>query len=371
MTTGPIALVIPVLSLGGAERVTVVLANELARQGHDVDLVVGTADGPLRSHVSPDVDVVDLGIRRWRSALGPLSGYLRRRSPQSVLSSSTWPNLLVPWARRLARSHARIVLAEHNTIALERRYVGTAVHRLALTATYRTSYRRADAIVAVSQGVADELTADFGGRVPVTVINNPLPLLEIRSLAAEPARHRWLEDAGGPPIVLSVGRLVPGKAVDVTIRAVHELSATDPVRLLVVGEGPEKGALQSLTRRLDADAFIEFAGPVENPYSLMSRAGCLVLSSRTEALPLVLAEGLAVGCPVVSTDCPHGPRELLDDGRLGRLVSVDDVQGLAEAIHATLADPPDRKTLQDWAERWDAPAVAREYAAVLVGDSEP
>lgn len=371
MTIGPIALVIPVLSLGGAERVTVVLANELALQGHEVDLVVGASDGPLRSRVSPDVNVVDLGIRKWRSALGPLSAYLRTRRPQSALSSSTWPNLLLPWARALARSDTRIVLAEHNTIALEARYIGTPMHRLVLAASYRNSYRRADAIVAVSQGVAEELMPSFGGRVPVTVINNPLPLDEIRSLASEPVNHRWFEEPDGLPIVLSVGRLVPGKAVDATIRAVHALSNTDPVRLLVVGEGPEKGALEDLTHQLEAERYVEFAGAVENPYSFMSRADCLVLSSRTEALPLVVAEALAVGCPVVSTDCAHGPRELLDAGRLGRLVAVDDVPGLADAIRKTLSDPPDRKTLQDAAERWDAAVIAREYAEILVGNSEP
>ena len=103
----------------------------------------------------------------------------------------------------------------------------------------------------------------------------------------------------------------------------------------------------------------------------MAHADCLVLSSRVEALPLVVAEALAVGCPVVSTDCAHGPRELLDEGRLGRLVAVDDVPGLADAIRKTLADPPDRKTLQDSAERWDAAVIAREYAEILVGNSEP
>jgi glycosyltransferase involved in cell wall biosynthesis len=338
------------------------LAGELAARGRSVVLVVVREDGPLRLLVDPRVEVVDLRAPAVVPALPALVRLLNARRPSVLLSACANSNVVAVAAARLARASVRVVVCEPTTlsrVALDTRRVR---HRLVPPAA-RWAYARADAVVAISEGVADDLeTALKIPRARVHVIPNPLTP-GIFAEAAAPSQHAWLRD-GGAPVLLSVARLTPAKDLPTLLHAFARLRAVLPARLLVLGEGEERKRLEALVRRLGLDADVDLAGYAANPYPAMAAADAFVLSSRREGLPTVLLEALALGAPIVATDCPSGPREILEDGRLGRLVPPRDPAALAEAMLAALAErrsPPQRSGLA----RYSVGAVADRYLKVL------
>jgi glycosyltransferase involved in cell wall biosynthesis len=240
-----------------------------------------------------------------------------------------------------------------------------------MPALARWLYPWADLIVAVSHGVAKDLAA-LGVRRPATVIYNGLDLAEVARLAAADPMHPWL-DPGAPPVILAAGRLAPQKDYPTLLRAFHLVRAQRPCRLVILGDGPLWPELRQMARELPSIGTyrpaldIAFAGHAHNPFAYMARASCFVLSSAWEGFGLVLAEALSCGCPVVSTDCRSGPREILDGGRYGRLAPVGDVEALAEAIEATLDAPPDRGVLKRRAAEFSAEAMVERYLQAIEG----
>jgi glycosyltransferase involved in cell wall biosynthesis len=207
------------------------------------------------------------------------------------------------------------------------------------------TYPFADAVVAVSSELADDLSAVAGlPRGLIRTVYNPVVGPELPALAAEPAGHPWLRP-GGPPVVLGAGRLVEQKDFPTLLRAFALVRRERPARLVILGEGPAgaREGLAALAAGLGVAADLDLPGFVANPYAYMARAAAFALSSLHEGLPGVLIQALACGCPVVSTDCPSGPREILDGGRYGRLVPVGDHEALARAILACLDDPSGRE----------------------------
>lgn len=339
MTSQPIALFLPTLGGGGAERVMVTLANGLAARGERVDLVLASARGPYLQDVSAAVRVVDLHVGRVFQALFPLVGYLRNERPRALLAAMTHANVVALLARTLSRVSTRVVLTEHNTISIyARRRCGMA-ERVMYSLVPRL-YPRADAICAVSRAAADDL-ASFVQLPPerIETIYNPFDLERIRSLSVVPLDHPWFS-SGQPPVVVSIGRLTEQKDFSTLIRAFACLVRERKARLLILGEGPLRGELE----RLRADCGltedgVSLPGFVDNPFAFLSRAALFVLSSRWEGFGNVLAEAMACGTPVISTDCPSGPREILEGGRWGCLVPVGDVDGLAQAMASALDTP--------------------------------
>jgi glycosyltransferase involved in cell wall biosynthesis len=337
-----IALFAATLGCGGAERMMIQLARGMAAQGVPLDLVVAQATGPLASEIPSEVRVVDLKAPRMRQTIWGLTRYLRRERPQAVLSRVLHANLAVSIARRLSGVPARIVLTEASNLSavladgLIRPYLATAARWL---------YPQANQLIAVSVGAARGLEQCL--RLPagrVRVIYNPVVDARLPQRAAEPAPHPWLAKAE-IPVILSVGRLGPEKDHATLLAAVAIVRRTRPVRLLIFGEGSERSRLEVLRQRLGLDTEAAFPGITSNPYAAMSRASLFVLSSRLEGLPGALIEALACGCPVVSTDCPSGPAEILPDERYGLLVPVADPPALAQAILTALDRQWDRGTL--------------------------
>ena len=193
--------------------------------------------------------------------------------------------------------------------------------------------------MAVSRGVADDMIARTG--VPadlVRVIYNPVISAEMNAAAGEAVEHPWLMP-GGPEVILGVGRLTPHKDFPTLLRAFAILRRTRDCRLLILGEGEERPRLEQLLRDLHLTECVGLPGFVNNPFAYLAKASLYVLSSAWEALPTVLIEALAVGVPVVSTDCRSGPTEILAGGRYGRLVPVGDADSLARAMTDTLSEP--------------------------------
>ena len=297
--------------------------------------------------------------------------YLRRERPAGLVSGMTHLNLEAVWARRLAREPRRLVLTErvHLSTALSD---ASAWRRRYLPGLVGRTYPFADAVVAVSDGVADDLATLAGlPRGRVRTVYNPVVRPEIRRLAAEPAPHRWLSD-GGPPVVLGAGRLTEQKDFPTLVSAFAKARRQRPLRLVILGEAQRADAdrtaraeLRGLAERLGVGAEVELPGFVANPYAWMARASLFALSSAWEGFGNVLVEAMACGCPVVSTDCPSGPAEILGGGRYGPLVPVRDPDALAAAMLRTLAAPPETAELAARADQFSVDHAADSYERLL------
>ena len=332
---GRLALFMPGFAGGGAERVMLILAQGFADHGVQVDVVVIKAKGPLLSDVPENVRGVDLDARRIAFSLDPFARYLRAAKPDAVLAMLPSTNVIAILARAMVRGRSRLVIGEQNTLSATMK--GTHFKRARiLPSLMRRTYPKADAVVAASVGVADDLTQMLGiPRDKIDVIYNPIDVSRIRALASKPIDEPWF-DANAGDVILAVGRLTRQKDFPALIRAFALLHRQRPARLLILGEGEDRPELEKLVRELGLDGEVRLPGFVSNPYAYMRRASVFVLSSRWEGFGLVVAEALACGTPVVSTDCPSGPREILKDGALGRLVPPGDADLLAAAIRETL-----------------------------------
>lgn len=342
MTTLPvgsrITLFITALAAGGAERAMLTLAGAFVTRGMRVDLVLTCARGSLLSEVPSGVRVVDLGARRIIAALPVLVRYLRRERPEVMLSALGPTNCLALWAKRLAGVCTRIVVAEHSTLTQATAHTMSLRAKL-LPSLMRWTYPQSDAVVAVSEGVADDLVGAIGlERSRVEVIYNPVVTPSLVERADEPLDHPWFQP-GQRPVILGAGRLIPLKNFASLIHAFAKVRAKRPVRLMILGEGEERARLEALARELEIDADVSLPGFMENPHKYIKRAAMLVLPSHYEGLPTVLIEAMALKTPVVATDCPSGPREILEDGRWGRLVPVGSSDALAASIIQALDVP--------------------------------
>jgi len=359
-----VALFLPSLAGGGAERVMLNLAGALSAYGYPVDLLVADPEGELAGQVPPGVSLVPFGVRRVSAGLPQLIRYLRKSQPAVLLTAMDHANLVGLLGRWLSRTRVRTVLSVH--IAFSPAFLGRQRGRGRLIRWLaRLTYRYADAIVAVSRGVAESLEQELGLRPnAVRVIPNPLVLPEIGPLAAVAPAHPWFAE-GEPPVILGAGRLAPQKDFPTLIRAVAQLRSERPARLVILGEGEDRPALAQLIKELGLEQNAELIGFQENPYSYLSRAAVVVLSSAYEGFGNVLVEAMACGTPVVSCDCPSGPSEILDYGRYGPLVAVGDAAGLARAIATTLDRPPARSMLVERAEDFAVDRILPTYLEVL------
>lgn len=334
-----LALFLPSLAGGGAERVMVTLANAFAARGIAVDLVVAMAQGPYLKDVSPSVRLVDFRATRVSKSIVPLVRYMRRERPVALLSAMAHANVVALLARKLARVSTRVVVSERGFISGEYALASGVASHLNYWLVRRL-YPGADGICTVSLAAAHDL-AEFTC-LPlhrVQTIYNPFDLARITKLAAEDIDHPWF---GGdqPPVILGIGRMNEAKDFSVLIAAFAKLRSQRAVRLVLLGEGELRLALQELLVKLSlgSDA-VCMPGFVQNPFAWLRRCSLFVLSSRREGLPGVLIEAMACGAPVVSTNCLSGPDEILDGGRWGRLVPVGDVEALMNAMSTTLDTP--------------------------------
>jgi glycosyltransferase involved in cell wall biosynthesis len=367
---GPIAIFLPSLAGGGAERVMLNLARGLAESGMQVDLLIASSQGPLRPEPVAGQRVVELGASGALSALPGLARYLRTGHPRVLLSAMEHGNLVSLWAKALAGSSVAVIATVHVDLPARWKREPPRGRTRLFPLLIRHYYPKAQAIVAVSQGAATGLHAAVRlGPEQVRVIHNPIVSGELVELAGMPATHPWF--LAEEPVFLGVGRLVPQKDFVTLIRAFARVRDRVPARLLILGEGPEHAHLLRLARKLDVHDSVELPGFVSNPYAFMRRAAAVVLSSSYEGFGNVLVEAMACGTAVVSTDCPSGPAEILEGGRYGPLVAVGDVDRLADAMIEVLQHPPDRDRLRGRAEEFSVASVAQQYLRLMEGLPEP
>lgn len=339
-----IAIFIPTLRGGGAERAMVGLANGFARYGYQVDLVLADANGAFKKEVSGSVRIVNLDSKRMTASIFKLASYLRHSRPDVLLSAMTHVNLTAIWARYFARVSTRLVISERSTFSHALKGLrGRRVMQWLMPQLLRFFYPSADAVVSVSMGVQDDLLHHVSLPSSMThVVYNPVVDDGFLQRAADPIEHTWFA-VGTPPVVLAAGRLTEAKNFPLLLKAFAHVRRKRPCRLMILGEGPLRHALEAQVSDLRLGSDVLLPGFVDNPLPYMRQANVFVLSSLWEGLPAVLIQAMACGCRVVSTDCPSGPREILEDGRWGELVPVDDELALAEAIERCIDNdsPPD------------------------------
>ncbi|MBZ8133275.1 glycosyltransferase [Afifella sp. IM 167] len=362
---------LPCFAGGGAERVFIRLANHFADLGLPVVFVVNFAGGPLAGLLSNKVDLIDLGAPRERYAIPKLVSYLRRTRPPVLLSGILHNNIVAGLSTMLSRAPTRLVLSERNDVSSA--FAGkSGPGRAALKAATIMAYRRADALTAVSAGVASDLAQVIGRPAnAIHVIENPSPEeREIGAAREAPVPHPWFEQ--DVPVIIAIGRLHPQKNYPLLLGALQQARQTSgrDIRLIVLGDGDEAQELSALAARLGLSGSVAFTGFVLNRLDFLVRASLFVLSSDWEGFPNVLIEAMACGVPVISTDADGGgPRQVLAEALPEALVPRGDQDALATAIMRTLEAPPQAERLTEVARRFSMPEIARRYLKVL--EQEP
>jgi glycosyltransferase involved in cell wall biosynthesis len=360
-----VAIFVPDMRGGGAQKVAVNLCGGIAKNGYSVDLVLAEATGPYLYEIPDSVRLVDLKAPRILLSLLSLRRYLKHEQPDAILSFLNYANIVSVWARRLSGLSNRLVLSEHNTLSSAVQHAAGLKLRL-MPLFIRCFYRWADVVVAVSKGVADDLTKAAGvSRNQIKVIYNPVVTPQLRAKVQAPIEHPWFENEN-LPVILSVGRLAEQKDFCTLIRAFARWQRNHEGRLLILGEGEERPKLEALVKQLNLEKYVGLPGFVPNPYPYMAKATMFVLSSKWEGLPTVLIEAMYCGVPVIATDCPSGPREILHNGRYGQLVPIGDVDSLARSIEAvtdgTRLSPP----RESW-QPFELETSVHHYVSILFG----
>ncbi|MES1956379.1 group 1 glycosyl transferase [Salinisphaera hydrothermalis EPR70] len=393
---------------GGAERVTLFLIEAFIAKGYLVDLVLHEKTGPYISRVPEQVRIIVLSssnaiITRchmlyaflkdrsmfWPSLtvrhkhftklryLPSFTRYLKENQPD-VCIAILWPfGLTAICARALARVNTRIIATFHSAFSVQSsRHRSMRSQRSKRWQCFRgycaKVYLRADALVAVSLGVADDLATTL--KIPrdrVEVIYNPVISNNNMAQAKEPLSHLWFKP-DAPPVIVAVGKLSVQKGFDTLLKAFARVYSKKNVRLVILGEGQERQNLEALRHDLGLDDVVDLPGWVDNPSAFMYRADMFVLSSRWEGLGNVLIEAMACGCPVVATDCPHGPAEILANGRYGKLVlGLEDPALLADAISETLSAVRNPAILTDGITRFTVEQATETYHRLVARLIEP
>lgn len=388
----------------GAEKVASLVAMGLAARGHRVDLLLEERSGQL-TQLAEDAGVAIRDLRAgprapareralqlaalagvlsspagWRNAgfrglwplvqialgddppVAALLRYVRRDRPDAILAFLNYPNFALMLASRLAPRKTRWLVSVRNHVSTSSANAHSRWNR-SIPDLMRRCLHFADRIVAPSQGVADDIV-DITGlpRERVRVIHNPVSS-NVPLLAKEPVAHPFFEEAG-VPVLVAAGKLKPQKDFETLLRAFRIARRARPMRLIILGGG-DPAALRALAVELGVAADVDWPGHVENPYAWLRRASVYVLSSAWEGFPNVLLEALACGCPVVSTDCPSGPAEILAGGRHGKLVPVGAAGDLAKAILETLETPPPAEQLRARSREFSMERAIDAYEELL------
>jgi glycosyltransferase involved in cell wall biosynthesis len=355
---------LPKLGGGGAENVLIKLANYFAGAGYATTFIVNRRGGILEKRLHPAVSVVDLRASNSLIATFRLASHLRNARPAILLAALVFANAVALAARRLSKTSTTVVISERNTTSAwlaNRPWYRRGFDRLII----RMGYPMADRIIAVSHGVADDLHRVIGGsRGKIEVVYNPtLNENSWRAMSERPS-HPWFSD-GGTPVIVAAGSLSKQKDFTTLIEAFAQVRRKRSIRLVIFGEGDQRTALEALVRRRDLRSSVDLPGFADNVLCHFKNAALFVLSSKFEGFPNVLVEALASGVPLVSTNCPSGPAEILEGGRYGTLVPVGDPHLLADAIEHELTSAGPARSRVTHARNFAVEAAASRYLEVF------
>ena len=355
-----IDIVINSLEGGGAERVMVALANEFAEQGEFVRLIALCREGPYISEISDTVVFCCIHAKRARAAVRSLANLFRKDTPYVILSSQWHVNIATIVARTMSGINPRLVIREGTTLGINKTGSIARIQDI----LKRLPYRMADAIIAPSVGAAESL-ANFaaGPRSLIYAIPNPVDVDHLQSKSKEVCgaiRHVRRK------YIAALGRLSPEKGFDVLLRAFAGIVGRVDVDLIVTGDGQSKIELVELSRALGIYDRVHFTGYIENPFPILARSELFVLASRREGMPNALLQALALNIPVIATDCPSGPREILETLSCGRLVPVDDVGALCDAMLLSLSECFSTKTSDLIQMHFGSSQIAMRFRSIML-----
>ncbi len=362
-----LSIFLPGLYGGGAERILLNLAEGFLNRGVLVDIVLAQNEGAFAKQIPFKARLVPLrdsmrSSHRTITALPALVRYLKRERPD-VMLTALHGNIIAVWAKLLSRTNTKLVLSEHNTFSMITKNM-PAWWKWLNTLLVRLFYPKADEIVAVSQGVADDLAAAVKiDRRKIKVIYNPVINDTLFTKANRFPLHPWFE-GNHLPIVIAIGRLTKQKDFPTLLEAFHSVVENVDARLIILGEGEDRVSLLQRVQDLNLKEKVSLPGFVDNPYAFLSHSTVFVLSSRWEGLPTVLVEAMACGIPVISTDCPSGPREILKDGKYGRLIPVGDPSALSSAIMDGLRGKIPHAPAEGWQE-FTVKHTVDDYLSIL------
>lgn len=362
-----IAILLPDLRGGGAERLHVHLAEAWLARGYDVEFILLQQRGELLGALPKGVRLVNLSAPRLRDALWPLRAYLRQRQPTVVLAAM-WPlTVITSMAAILAGIGTRCVLSEHAVLSQAYRHKGRA-HRLLMRLSMALCYRLADVRITVSAGVAADLATLSGiGQDGFRVIYNPAAVgADFNPDEQDPPELTGIVT----PLILAVGTLKAVKNYPLLIAAFARLLRLQEATLCILGEGELRSDLEQCIAEHGLQGRVLLPGFRLDTGPWYRQADLFVLSSRHEGFGNVIVEALEQGVPVVSTDCPSGPREILCDGKYGRLVPVEDIDAMAEAMRRALSEVPDRELLRARARDFSVERIADQYLDVMLPDRQ-
>jgi len=330
---------------GGVERMMINLMKGLIARDYTVDLVLAKTRGSFIDMLPAQINIIRLGTSHTYTSLFGLMRFLKCTRPSVMLVAKHRAGIVAACAKRLTGIPVRLVLRLGTTLSAALEGKSQSGNWLWYK-SMKVFYPRMDKIIAVSQGVAEDII-NLAGLTPdkIEVIHNPVITPDLDRLSHETVSHPWLQ-SGSPPVIMGIGRLTYQKDFPTLMRAFAKVHQQLPCHLIILGQGSERPQYESLAAILGISEVVDFPGFVANPYAYLVRSSLFVLSSRWEGSPNALTEAMALGIPVVATDCPSGPREILQNGRLGKLVTIGDVDALAKAMIETIQQPPASLELQ-------------------------
>lgn len=352
---------------GGAEKMTVILANEMQKQGYQVSFCVRYDYGEIRYLLDPEIPVLDMKLPEKSRVVKNLKNILFLRKLLAgdhydvMLSVTAEMSQVAAMATWLNPRRIPLIQVVHNTLSKETHSFQKIRNRL-----YPIVDKRMNGVVAVSEAVREDYIRLCGAEPGhVFTVYNPVVSEQVFQMAKEPAAHPWLTEERKWKTIVLAGRLSFQKNHRLMLCALELLSRHGDYRLILLGIGELEEELKKQAADMGLKEKVDFYGYVTNPYAFYAAADCVVLSSRFEGLPTILIEALACGSRIVSTDCPSGPREILEDGKYGILVPVEDAAALADGIERSLAEEPDREKLRKRSLDFSIEKSVERYGSVL------
>ncbi|MDI3490001.1 glycosyl transferase [Thauera propionica] len=359
-----LAIFMPSFGDGGVERMLVNLAGGLVQRGVQVDFLTRSGREPYLNRLDPSVRLIETRSSGLWSVQPAFCRYLRASRPDFVLCGKDKAARAALLGRRITGVPFRLVMRPGTTVS-ERVAGRNALKRWRAFHLIRSTYRSAAAVVGNSEGVVEDI-ARIAQVTPekMHLIRNPVVTPDLLQQASEPLDHPWFA-RGEPPVILGVGGLRRQKGFDCLLRAFASVRGAQSCRLMILGDGHLRDDLLALAASLGVEADFALPGFDPNPYRYLARAAVFVLSSRWEGSPNALTEALAIGVPVVATDCRSGPREVLEGGAVAPLVPVDDVEAMAVAIAGALRTPGEAVRRREAVREYTVETCARRYHELL------
>lgn len=357
-----ITLFAPNLEGGGAERIISILAIYFSEKGLPVDLILAKASGPYLKNIPPAVNIIDFNCEKVILSLPKLIKYLRTEKTEILFSSQMHSSSIALWAVKISGVNTKVVIRQPTMLrpAFEKKPLRNKItERIFLWSAKKWAYK----IIVTSQAMANEFIA-MSNISPdkLSIIYNPLPIKKIKNKSKEPLKHPWFQE-GQPPVILAVGRLVNVKDFQTLIKAFAITKEKFDARLIILGEGPLRSELEQLIINLDIKPYVEMPGFAENPFQYMRGSKVFVLSSLWEGFPNGMIEAMACGTSIVATHCDGGTGEILEHGKWGELVPVQNPQKMAEAINKAIMKNDD--TNLEVVNKFDVSVILDNFVSLI------